>query len=406
MDKFFLIICLSLSFQLWSKTDGKRDYSFSTLKKGISTLANDKHQNKIDLSLDEIIQVLWNQAFDLNASLTHGQVYQLVEFLRVKDQRTSILKTRHIMRLLIIEKKTGILGSFIKTDFSSLKWDRSDILTWLSLEKIYPDSLKEVAPPKGDFFKAVTREFVKSTEKETWSDQQIDRLIRHVPVLGSRFSKYKRGVSVYMFCRHNRMHPCLFVMKDRNGKWVKGDRLQLWSQPKLAMSRRGLPSHQVNGETPQGIYTIDSVMPEANRPLVFGQYRRLILNFIDHSVGEKDTLFFIPKELHQMNWWRQATVARDVGRALLRIHGTGRINTDPASFWYPFYPTSGCIASRENTYDGVSFRDQRLLLDTMMRAMGLRTLYSNEEKIRGILYVVNIDSREDAVKEDDILPLL
>ena len=42
----------------------------------------------------------------------------------------------------------------------------------------------------------------------------------------------------------------------------------------------------------------------------------------------------------------------------------------------------------------------------MMRAMGLRTLYSNEEKIRGILYVVNIDSREDAVKEDDILPLL
>ena len=108
MDKFFLIICLSLSFQLWSKTDGKRDYSFSTLKKGISTLANDKPQNKIDLSLDEIIQVLWNQAFDLNASLTHGQVYQLVEFLRVKDERTSILKTRHIMRLLIIEKKVTI----------------------------------------------------------------------------------------------------------------------------------------------------------------------------------------------------------------------------------------------------------------------------------------------------------
>ena len=30
---------------------------------------------------------------------------------------------------------------------------------------------------------------------------------------------------------------------------------------------RGLPSNVVNGQTPQGVHTIDSVMPEANRQI-------------------------------------------------------------------------------------------------------------------------------------------
>jgi len=95
-----------------------------------------------------------------------------------------------------------------------------------------------------------------------------------------------------------------------------------------------------------------------------------------------------------------------VGRSLFRIHGTGRINTDPASSWYPLYPTSGCIASRENTYDQVTYNDQQILLNEMMTSMGLTPTYNNETKILGLLYVVDLNSEERAVEFKDIRPFL
>jgi hypothetical protein len=192
------------------------------------------------------------------------------------------------------------------------------------------------------------------------------------------------------------------VMKDKNGRLVREANGQVWSQPKLALSGRGLPSHQVNGHTPQGVYLINSVMPSADQQKVFGKYRRLKLDFVESSRREKKLLRFIPDSLQKYSWWRENVVARDVGRILLRIHGTGLINDDPASSWYPFYPTSGCVASRENTYDGVTYKDQRLLLDTMMNASGLRAQYANETSLTGLLYVVNIDSKEEAVTLEEI----
>jgi len=97
-----------------------------------------------------------------------------------------------------------------------------------------------------------------------------------------------------------------------------------------------------------------------------------------------------------------SVVARDVGRSLLRIHGTGRINTWPDSSWYPFIRTSGCIAQRENTYNGVEFTDQRILLDTLMLAQGLEPKFENETRIKGLLYFIEINDQAKAVSVSDL----
>jgi hypothetical protein len=198
------------------------------------------------------------------------------------------------------------------------------------------------------------QEFLReASRKDEWQDWQISSLLNFTPKWRRSTRAYERASKLYMFCRHNREYPCLMLMKDPQGSWVR-ENGKIWYQQKLALSRKGIPSHQVNGHTPQGIYTIDSVMPETNRRIVFGKFRRLILNFIKKDRRDKTMKSLMPEELESLGWWKSGAIARDVGRSLLRIHGTGTKNRNPTSSWYPFYPTVGCIASKENTYDGVA----------------------------------------------------
>jgi hypothetical protein len=330
---------------------------------------------------------------------------------KAKEQLTKVslvsFPTDLKLKGLILKKRLGLDIEEVERDLRRAKWRKSDYWSYLSLKENYSELLEvEGLDIKSNDLFLWESEFKKAIAKDEWSDGQKKKLLSYDPNWRRSLRGYKGKIRLYMLCRHNRDHPCLLVMKDASGRWHKNSEGKLWSQPKLGLSRHGLPAHQVNGDTPQGIYTIDSVMPEANRQIVFGKFRRLILNFIPQSRKEKDFKSLMPKETHGLSWWQEGMVARDIGRSLLRIHGTGTINTDPASSWYPFYPTSGCIASRENLYDGVDYQDQRTLLDEMMKAAGLKVSYANEAKLKGLLYVVDVDSQETPVTSSEIEKLI
>lgn len=214
--------------------------------------------------------------------------------------------------------------------------------------------------------------------------------------------EYIKSVKIFMFCRQNRLYPCLMVMRDINGNDVRKDDGTLWSNPSLASAVTGLPSYQRNGNTPAGIFTIDSVMPVADQQLSYGKFRRMMLNFIPKSRDEALIRTLLPKSSWDHEWWKQTLTARDIGRNLFRIHGSGRLNTDPNTPYYPFMRTHGCISNRENTYDGITYKDQRDLLDTIMRAMELKPTYENEPKIKGILYIMELEDKSAPVTLDDL----
>ncbi|MFP5459166.1 MAG: hypothetical protein ACLGG7_10560 [Bacteriovoracia bacterium] len=213
--------------------------------------------------------------------------------------------------------------------------------------------------------------------------------------------KYEGGVKIYMFCRTKRTQPCLMAVRDQdnNPVYYQG---KLWTQPSLASSARNIPSYQRNGNTPAGVLSIDGVMPAADQQISFGKFRRLILNFLPGQQSERATRSLLPQSSIESDWWKPANVARDVGRNLLRIHGTGKMNQDPSSSWFPFMRTSGCIAQRENTYDGITYKDQRELLNVLMEAQGLDVSYANEAKIKGMLFVIEIDDKNSAVTPRDL----
>lgn len=215
--------------------------------------------------------------------------------------------------------------------------------------------------------------------------------------------EYIKSLKLFMFCRQNRLYPCIMLMRDSNGKNVRNADGTLWHHPALASAVTGLPSYQRNGNTPAGIFTIDSVMPVADQQLSYGKFRRLMLNFIPKSKEEALLKSLLPKSSWSQEWWKPTIAARDIGRNLFRIHGSGRINTDPNVPYYPLMRTHGCISQRENTYDGVTYTDQRDLLDTAMRALELKPVYENEPKIKGVLYIMELEDKSAPVTLDDLV---
>ncbi len=260
-------------------------------------------------------------------------------------------------------------------------------------------SLVEAAKTHKEYFDIA----MDQDKKDDITKDEIEDLFNNTPDVTTYMNgEYVKSVKIFMFCRTNRLYPCLMVMKNVHGEAVRDEQGVLWSHKSLASSARGLPSYVRNGNTPQGIHTIDSVMPVADMPMAFGKFRRMILNFIPKSADEKLIKSLLPASSQDSDWWKPATVARDIGRDSLRIHGTGKINLDKNTPYYPFMRTSGCIAQRENTYDGVTYSDQRILLDSIMEAMDLQPTFESEPSIKGVLYVVEIDSTNAEVTLEDL----
>lgn len=215
---------------------------------------------------------------------------------------------------------------------------------------------------------------------------------------GANLGQYAQGeyeVKLFLFCRHDRRYSCRFVLKDRFDQLVRNKDDSVWSMPALAHSSRDLPYYITNGYTPSGVHSMDSVMPEANRPIAFGKFRRVILNWIPKG----KTRELLPNSALDKKWWKEASLARNNKRKYLRIHGTGKLNTDSSTTFYPHVPTAGCISTREGKYSQATYTDQRIILDNIIKAQNLLPSYNNETKIKGILYVIELDNLKQPITQ-------
>ncbi len=317
--------------------------------------------------------------------------YDIIEQLRIGLLRLKTRRARTLSRSLAneielsLQSKTADLRLVYLIAASEAELKRARHYTILSLAQEYPE-YDEL-----------------NFEKRTASAEAVRDLFYRSPALEDVLNgKYIGGIKLFMFCRTNRLYPCLMIMKDKNNEPVRDSNGELWVHKSLASAKTGYPSYKTNGNTPAGIMTIDSVMPVADQQISFGKFRRLILDFIPRTDSEEMLMSVLPETSRQEDWWKPGTVARDVGRSLFRIHGTLKRNEDESSTFWPFMQTSGCIAQRENTYGDVTFQDQRDLLDMMMLSMSLNPEYSNETKIKGLIYITEIDSENAPVSLADL----
>ena len=173
---------------------------------------------------------------------------------------------------------------------------------------------------------------------------------------------------LYVLCRSDRRILCRAILKDRNGQWVRREG-KLWSVSLLLESIHGLNWNFTRGQTPQGIYRIESVVPAAEDEFfrAYGQFD-LVNLFVPFEAGAKQ---FIPdtpgtfsgsldqyQSLLPPSWrayrpLQQTYWAGKAGRSLFRIHGSG----ESADFFrgkdknypdsYNWNPTLGCLSAQE-----------------------------------------------------------
>lgn len=339
---------------------------------------------------------LWDD-FENGEGLSGPERDSLFPYIKT-EKMTDMEKARHLILLkkhrIWSQKADQILSELMAKGKAGAIGDGA-LFYLLTYRKYLGINIRELNPTH-----LALRTYADAQSFSRKSNAELQAIIKTNIPGNYRSGRYVGGVQVFKFCRHDRRYHCLMMMKDKNGNFIT-ENGKLWSRPTLGLAKQGKRYNERNGYTPSGVYTMDGVMPNADRQSVFGQYRRVILNFIPGSTGERNLKSMLPEASHQSSWWKESVVARDMGRNLLRIHGTGLRNFNPFAKHYPFVKTSGCISIREGNYDR-QYRDQREILDSMMSGMGLNPEYRNESKIRGLLYVIEVDDEKGHVTLDEM----
>lgn len=284
--------------------------------------------------------------------------------------------------------------------FHTLRESIADYTKTLTIQDLTPKqafhlfSFRNYLPEQflGELKKHFHQEFTLFTEAlkgEELSGREVQELLNYKT----------HQLSLFALFTKDRTRPGRLFIRKADGTFVHKKNGSPWSVKVLGTSGRGLPFNHSNGTTPCGVYSVDSVMPEANKPYEFGVFRRLIVNFLAATAQEENLKQFLPRSHRERLWWKPCLVGRELGRSLLRIHGTGRINKNPFTPYFPMIPSSGCLTTTERSFMGiVKINDQRLLLDALMLALNLPATFENESKIHGLLYVIEFDGTYQALE--------
>lgn len=347
-----------------------------------------------------LVDAIWDLADEGSEQALTALDTVSTEFLELSERlRVGILRLKYNRATAFSDTLREELLSALQTPVAETKIVYLIAAYEDELQKAGHHDILELARKHSQYFDIIDDQ----ERKNDMTQDMIADLFYQTPNISTYMNgEYIKSVKIFMFCRENRLFPCLMVMKDMHGEVVRNTDGTIWTHKSLASSARGLPSYSKNGNTPTGVFTIDSVMPVADQQISFGKFRRMILNFIPKSSNESLLKSLLPASSHSKDWWKPSTTARDIGRNLFRIHGTLKINTDPSVPYYPFMRTSGCIAQRENTYDGVTYKDQRELLDSIMTSMDLPPTFTNELNIKGLLYLIEIDDQNAPVEANDL----
>ena len=212
-----------------------------------------------------------------------------------------------------------------------------------------------------------------------------------------RYQKAIHQKMIYSFQRWNRDYPGLAIIQMADGHFVKQPNGKLMVFEQLARSGSGLPYFITNGNTPQGIFSIQGLAvannafigPTPNIQLIMPFESSWQKFFPDRMAAPMDSLDLY-MQLLPANWrnyspMMEAWDAGRIGRTEIIAHGT---TLDPDYFrdkpFYPLTPTLGCLCAKEiwNPTTG------KLLISEQFN---LANGYESTPGPNGYLYVINLD---------------
>ena len=236
-----------------------------------------------------------------------------------------------------------------------------------------------------------------------------NELISLPPILDLLGHSFENRLVIFSIQRSNRDYPGLVVVRKPNGKFLRSESGEIFSVPQLARAITDLPGYITNGNTPEGILSIqgidfsknDFIGPSPNLQLVFpyevnpGKY---------FHVANKDTLWNLEeyKRLLPESWKEyiniyEAYYAGKAGRNEIIAHGT---TIDPGFYagtsYFAFTPSLGCLTTKELW----SYETGNIIESDQIKLMNA---FKNAGNENGYFIVVNIDDQKTAVALNEII---
>ena len=222
----------------------------------------------------------------------------------------------------------------------------------------------------------------------------------------------KNQTVLFSFQRKNRNYPGIALVRDSAGNFIKDENGTIFSVPQLARSIGNLPGYLTNGNTPQGIFSMNGFSISRNSFIGPTSNIQLSMPF-ETSIRH----FFNDPSIRDANWteeWYKKLLtdklmnylplyesfyAGKAGRTEIIAHGT---TIDPGYYtgekYYPQTPTMGCLCTKEiwSEVDGKRVEsDQQKLVDALQIAGGAK----------GYCVVLEIDDAEKPITIDEIISL-
>jgi hypothetical protein len=223
---------------------------------------------------------------------------------------------------------------------------------------------------------------------------------------------------LYVLCRRDRGVLCRTVLRDQTGAFVREGNVregeQLWSVLLSGRSLHQLPWNFRRGETPQGIYRIEGVIPQPDTlyfyafglfPLVnlYVPYEAGVKAFVPEQTGTLQGGIGAYRQLLPPSWRgyfgiEQTYWAGKLGRTFFRVHGTGEAtdffhNNRRYPLTQGWNPAIGCLSALEH-YDPDT---GKLLQADMPKILAALARPNGTDDFSGYMVVVEVP--EAAVPE-------
>lgn len=202
--------------------------------------------------------------------------------------------------------------------------------------------------------------------------------------------------TLYSFQHNDRNKVGKVIIQYENNTFAK-DGKRLWMADQLARSITNMPMYISNGNTPTGLYKIDTLQSSANKfigptpafvsYLPFEADASMFFKDKKQTYSLENYLSFFPKEWHSNTLLQQAYWAGKAGRGEIHFHGT---TIDPdlykGSPYYPQTPSMGCLSTKEiwDQAGNLTLSDQQVLVDKWLATPSQS----------GYAYVLEIDERD------------
>lgn len=226
-----------------------------------------------------------------------------------------------------------------------------------------------------------------------------------------QWQKDRKIKTVYSFQRWNRDYAGLAVIQLEDGRFARDKNGELLVFKQLARAATNLPYFLTNGNTPQGIFSINGT--DVSRNLLIGPTPNIQTllpferdkSFWFMGYDSSETPFNNYLKLFPTSWRNYVPImetfyAGKCGRSEIIMHGTTiESKYFKNEHFYPLAPTDGCLCANEswNADSGTLVQSDQL---------GLANTFNRTPQRRGLLYVINLSNDNRPVTIVDIEPYI